>query len=140
MKIEFNGNGFNASMNSNDSKTYSVSLEKERRILRENGSLIAAIFSFILAISNLPFGLFINFSTEILSKITERGLEHWIFVLFVVTVIVVLLSVLCGIFSIVLFVKSDKSTSHCVGLAISIVSFVLCALCLGLNIVGVVTW
>ncbi len=140
MKIEFNGNGYNASMNSNDSKTYSVSLEKEKRILRENGRLITAIFSFIIAISNLSFGPSMNFSTEILSKITERGLEHWIFLLFIVTAIAVLLSVLCGIFSIVLFVTSDKSTSHCVGLAISIVSFVLCALCLGLNIAGIVTW
>ena len=140
MKIEFEGSEFNTSINSSNQNASSTDLERGKKVLVENGSLILAAVSFILSIANLPFGLFMNFSTEILSKITDRGLEHWIFALFIVTAIVILLSVLCGVFSVVLFAKSNKKLSHCAGLVIAIISFVLCAVCLGLNIVGMVAW
>lgn len=140
MKIEFSGSEFNSNIKSNSAEFNTVNFETGRKLFRENGSLILGILSFILALSNLPFGLFMNFSTEILSKITEHGLEHWISVLFVTTAIAILFSILCGVFSIVLFAKSDKKASHCAGLIIAISSFVLCAICLGLNIAGMVAW
>ena len=140
MKVEFNGGDFNSNMNFTSAEIHTEAFERGRRIISENAGLILGILSFILALSNLPFGLFMNFSTEILSKFTEQGLGHWISVLFVVTVIVALLSVLCGVFSVVLFAKSDKKSSHCAGLVVAIISFVLCAVCLGLNIAGMVAW
>ena len=81
-----------------------------------------------------------NFSTELLRKITEEGINNWIAALFVITVIVALLSLVCGVFAVVLFAKSNKNLSHCAGLVISIISFVLCAVCLVLNVVGMVAW
>lgn len=140
MKIEFNGGEFNSNANFDSEKMYNASFEKGKSIIRANGSLLLAILSFVLALLNLPFGLFMNFSTELLRKITEEGINNWIAALFVITVIVALLSLVCGVFAVALFAKSNKSLSHCAGLVISIISFVLCAVCLVLNVVGMVAW
>lgn len=140
MKIEFNQGEFNARINSGFDESGAFALEGVRKILNENSSLILGIVSFIIALANLSFGLFMNLSTEVLSKFAENGLEHWISVLFVTTVIMFLFSVLCGVFSIVLFAISNKKTSHFAGFAISIVSFSVCAVGLVLNIMGMVAW
>ena len=140
MKIEFNESEFNSSINSGSAEIHSADFERGKRLLSENGSFILGIFALALALSNIPFGLFMNLSTEILGKLTEHGLEHWIFVLFTVMSLVLLFSVLLGVFSIVLFARSDKKPLHCAGLVLAIISFVLCALCLALNIVGLTAW
>ena len=140
MRMEFNGGDFSSNMNFGAAEIDTEACKKGKHLIRENAGLILGILSFILALSNLLFGLFMNYSTEILSKFTEQGLEHWISVLFVITVIVALLSVLCGVLAVVFFAKSDKKISDCVGFAVAIISFVLCAVCLGLNIVGMVAW
>ena len=140
MKVEFNGGDFNSNMNFGSAEIHTEVFERGRRVVSENASLLIGILSFLFALLNLPFGLFMNFSTEILSQITERGLGHWISVLFVITVILALLSVVCGVFAVILFAKSDKKIPHYAGLIIAIISFVLCAVCLGLNIAGMVAW
>ena len=140
MKIEFNGGEFNSNMDSAYVEMQTPDFEKGKQIFRENGSLILGIISFILALINLPFGLFMNYSTEILSKLTDSGLQHWITVLFVTAVIVISLSVICGVFAVVLFAKSDKKITHVAGLSIAIISFVLCFTCLGINIAGMAAW
>ena len=140
MKIEFNQIEFSSIMNSDSDESSVFAFEGARKIFSENSSLILAVLSFIIALANLPFGLFMNFSTEALSKITEYGLEHWISALLVATAVMFSLSVICGVFSVVLFAKSDKKTSHFAGLVIAIVSFSLSAVCLGLNIAGLIAW
>ena len=140
MKIAFNGGDFNPNMNFDFVKIHTEAFKRGRCVVSENAGLLLGILSFILAISNLLFGLFMNFSTEILSEFTEQGLGHWISVLFVITVTLALLSVLCGVFAVVLFAKSDKKPSHCAGLVVAIISFALCTVCLGLNIAGMVAW
>lgn len=140
MRIEINGSEFNSSINSDNTEVHTIDFQGGRNFLNENSCFFVSIISFVLAILNLPFGLFMNFSTEFLSRFTEHGLEHWIFALFIAVAIVILLSVLCGTFSIVLFAKSNKKLLHCAGLVIAIISFVLCAVCLGLNIAGMVAW
>lgn len=139
MKIEFNEHVFKSNTNSADAENRNE-LEKGKKAVAENAGLILGMVSLALALFNLPFGLFMNFSTEILSKLAEHGLQHWIFALFIVTAVVILQSIICGVISIVLFVKSKKRISDCVGFIVSIASFVICMVCLALNIVGIVAW
>ena len=140
MKIELNEHEFKSNINSSSIEKHNEHFEKGKRAVAENAGLILGMVSLALALFNLPFGLFMNFSTEILSKLTEHGLQHWIFALFIVTAVVILHSIICGVISVVLFVKSKKRISDCVGFIVSIVSFVLCMVCLALNIVGIVAW
>lgn len=140
MEMNFNGYEFNSNIDSHSAKRHSVDFENGKKILSENSSFVLGVISIVLAIMNLPFGLFMNFSTEILSKLINNGLNHWIFVLFVVTGIITTLSVLCGVFSVVSFSKTKKKTLNCVGLALAIISFVVCAVCLALSILGIAAW
>ena len=138
--MNFNGYEFNSNIDSISAKRHSVDFEKGKKLISENGSLIFGVISIVLATINLPFGLFMNLSTEFLSKLAGAGINHWISALFVITSIVIILSILCGVFSIVLFSKTKRTSLNCVGLALAIISFVVCAVCLGLNIAGVVAW
>ena len=140
MEMNFNGYEFNSNIDSHSAKRHSVDFENGKKILSENGSFILSVISVVLAVINLPFGLFMNLSTEILSKFINNGINHWIFALFVVTGIVITISVLCGVFSIVLFAKTKRTTLSCVGLALAIISFIVCAVCLTLSIVGIAAW
>ena len=140
MKMNFNGNEFNASINSSSAENHSFNFEKGKKLLSENSPLILAILSSVLAIINLPFGLFMNISTKVLSDLIGSSLPHWIFALFVVTSVIIALSILCGVFAIILFTKTKKVTLNYAGLVLAILSFILCAVCLGLSIAGIVAW
>lgn len=140
MKIEFNSGEFNANMNCDLNGINNIDLDSGKKVLQENSSLIFSVLSLLLALANLPFGLFMNLSTELLNNWTERGLEHWISVLLVATTVLTALSVICGVIAVVLFAKSEKRTTHYVGLSLAITSFVLCAVCLTLNIAGMIVW
>ncbi len=140
MKIEFDGSEFDSGMKCGHKELHSEGVEAGKRILGEYGGLVLGIISFVLAVSNLLFGLFMNFSTEILSKISGGGMEHWISVLIVSMAILIAFSVICGVFSIILFAKSDKRLLHVAGFVFAIISFTLCFVSIGLNIAGVIAW
>ena len=140
MEMNFNGNEFSASINSSSEKRHSIDFENGKKIINENGSIVFSVIALVLSLINLPFGLFMNLSTVFLRTLTDGSINHWISVLLVTTSIVITLSILCGVVSIVLFSKAKKTTSSCIGLALAIISFVLCAVCLGLNIAGLAVW
>lgn len=98
MKIEFNASEFDPISNRSYEDIYSDGVEAGKKLFGEYGSLMLGVVSFILAISNLLFGLFMNFSTEILGKISDGGTEHWISVLIVAMSILIAISVICGFF------------------------------------------
>lgn len=140
MKIEFNSVGINSNSNSPLDDLGGFNFALSSKILRENGSLILAIISALLAFLNLPFGLFMNLSTEILNRLTEHGSHHWLVVLFVVSFVIALLSVLLGIFSIVMFVRSEKNTVQYIALSLSISAFVISSVCIALDIYSLLSW
>ena len=140
MEMNFNGKEFNSTINSNSTNNNSLDFENGKKVLIKNIPFVLGIISFALSFINLPFGLFMNFSTSFLNNLIGKGITHWIFALFVITGVIITLSILCGVFAIILFAKTNKTTLNYIGFTISIISFVMCALCLGLNIAGIAAW
>ena len=142
MRVEFNGKSFTADMDSNSSAKKSVEVEIDTPKLLFSGSntLICGIISLAISLCNLPFGLFMNISTEILSQYLGTGLPHWVFVLFALSSTMLTISGISGVFAIVNFAKSQKRIVDWAGFSLSVISFVLICLCFTLNIVGLVAW
>lgn len=139
MRVEFNGNNFSAEMNSS-SVAPTVDIEGGKKLFKNNRTLIFGIIALAITLGNLPFGLFMNLSTEILSSFVGVGLPHWVFVLFAFSAVMLAISLICGIFSIISFAKSEKSMLDSLGLAFTVISFVMFCLCISLNIVGLTAW
>ncbi len=139
MRVDFNASGFSAEMDS-PAASATLSLEKGGAALKAQRTLILGIIAFIISLGNLPFGLFMNMSTEILSHFVGVGLPHWVFVLFAFSAIMLAISILCGVFSIISFAKSKRQMTDAIGMAMSIISFVISCTCILLNIVGLTAW
>ena len=107
---------------------------------RNLGALLLGIIAIVFSIIELPLGLFINLSYDALNSALGITATHWVVVLFAISVIVAVLSIACGIISIVCYAKSAKQTVDIVGMVLSIISFVISTSCLVLNIVGFVIW
>lgn len=142
MRVEFNGKRFSADMDSNSSakKSVEVEIDTAKVLFKGSNTLICGIISLAISLCNLPFGLFMNISTEILSQYLDTGLPHWVFVLFALSSTTLALSGISGIFAIVNFAKSEKHMSDWAGFSLSILSFILICLCFILNIVGLFAW
>lgn len=142
MKVEFNGNVFSAEMDdlSRDNSSFDVGIDVEKMIFRNNGALMLGILAFVISLCNLPFGLFMNFSTKILAEYLGSGLPHWVSVLFAFSSVTLALSLTSGVFSVVCFAKSSKRMVDTTGLVFSIISFVMVCFCLIMNILGIVVW
>ena len=100
MKIEWNENGFSASMNNEQSSMLQKEAPTGVTILRENKTLMVGMIAFICAIVNLLFGLFLNLSTDLLAYFAEHTATHWMVVLLMFSVVLFSFAVLSGIFSI----------------------------------------
>lgn len=109
-------------------------------ILRENKTLMIGMIAFICAIVNLLFGLFLNLSTDLLAYFAEHTATHWMVVLLMFSVVLFSFAVLSGIFSIIFYTKSKKTTLDAVGFTLSILSFVVGCSGLILNIVALIIW
>ncbi len=139
MKIEWNENGFSASMNDEPSHVR-VETASGWELLRENGTLILGSIAVMSSILNLLFGLFLNFSTDIIAYFMEHAAEHWMVVLLIFSIILFSMAVLSGIFSIIHYTKSKKKTLDVIGLVLSILAFVVGFSGLVLNIVAIIVW
>lgn len=142
MRVEFNGKSFTADMDSNSSakKSVEVEIDTTKLLFKGSNTLICGIISLAISLCNLPFGLFMNISTEILSQYLGTGLPHWVFVLFALSSTTLALSGISGVFAIVNFAKSQKHMVDWAGFSLSILSFILICLCFTLNIVGLFAW
>ena len=142
MRVEFNRNSFSADMDSNSSATTPINVEIDtaKNLFNSNGALILGIISLAISLCNIPLGIFISISTEVLIQYVGIGMPHWIMALFTLAIILLSASTIIGVFSIVSFSKSTKRVVDGIGLSLSIVSFVTALLCLILNIVGIVAW
>lgn len=142
MKVEFHENGFHANINENENT--SVCLRESSLMLKEgikrSAPLLLAIFALVISVTLLPFGLFMNIGTDLFAELLGQSLTHWITVLLVISLIMIAVSVICGTFAIVLAVKSKKPGTAGIVVALSVLSFVICAICLILNILGFFLW
>ena len=140
MKIEFNNNGFSANINE-DPKGVTVEQSFEyKQILNKYCVLIFAVVAILFATINLAFGLFINFSTKMMSEGLGTAISHWTVVLLVLSITLFLFSVVCGIASLVCFVKSMRKTIDYIGFMVAIVSFIIAVIGIVLNIIGLIVW
>ena len=135
MKIEFNGNGFCAEANLATDK-HNTSPVASGMSFMKHSCLLFSFAAFIFALTLLPFGLFVNVSTDLLRKLTEFPISHYITVLCIVSFIIAAISMICGVLSAILFFKSQKRTSDITGMIMSVFSFVLCICNIVFGIVG----
>lgn len=140
MKIEWNENGFSAKIENETPHTSQSQMKTAWSFLQENGAVILGSIAFISALANLIFGLFLNFSTDIISSFGEHSATHWMVVLLIFSIILLSLSILSGIFSIICYVKSRKKVFDHIGLILAIISFVVGFAGLILNIIGLIVW
>lgn len=137
MRVEFNGNGFSADMNEGNGKI-TDSQSGFKSIIANNWSLVLGIFSLILSVINLPFGLFINLNKQIFKNVNGVNLSYWMAILLVFSMVFVIVSILSGVFSILCYSKSSKKTTDVAGILLSIVSFLVCATVITLDVVGLI--
>lgn len=137
MRVEFNGSGFSADMNDGN-ENFTCCQSDFKNIITHNWPLVLGIFSLILSVINLPFGLFINLNKQIFKNANEVNLSYWMAILLVFSVVFVIVSILSGVFSILCYSKSCKKTTDVAGVLLSIVSFLVCATVITLDVVGLI--
>ena len=136
MRVEFNGTGFHAEMNQSEDARNSNSVSPALFFQNEK-PLFFGLIALVVAMINLPFGIFMNLSTEAITKIFESSASQWIAVLCVISCVIICASITLGILSICYFSKSKKNSNDVVGLAVAIFSFAICVIGVVLNIAGV---
>ena len=119
MKIEFNTNALSANINGDECVSDSVGKELTGGLFKSNLPFFLGIIALVSSVINLPFG---------------------IFMLFVASATIIAVSAACAVASIVLFAKAKKTSLDTLGLVLSILSFVISAICLVLNILGITVW
>ena len=140
MNVEFNGRGFSAEMFDAPKTEAKIDVVIPSFSLRDNGAFVLGVLASIVALANLPFGLFANVSADFMSQILTSSIGHFVSVLFSVSVIMLAGSVLLGVFSIISYVRSRKCTLDNIGFASAILSFAISITGLVLNIIALVTW
>lgn len=136
MRVEFNKNSFSANLCEEPQMGIIHLRPNEERLMKNNKAMLFGILALFIAFVNLPFGIFMNFSTEFLTKIFNANVTHWVSYLFLISVSIFAASILCGVFSIVFFTKSQKKFSDAMGLTFSVFSFIISTTGLILSILG----
>ena len=139
MRIDFESNGFSANMDEPDHRSSPVS-RWNGNLLNRCTSLIFGILAMVFAFIQIPFGFFINVSTDLLREALGNNLYHYLFMLSMFVLIALLLSVTCAVISIITYKKSAKHNVDTVGLVFSIMSLTLCVIGLVFNIAGMFLW
>ena len=139
MKIDFKDNTFSASMNE-EAPIIEISHVPSLHFLKNNKPLFFGVLAFLISLINIPFGIFMNLSTEFLIKIFEVNASHWISVLFVFSACIITASLTFSILALVCYPKSKKAAYDKIGIAISILTFAICAIGITFSILGLCTW
>ncbi len=139
MKIRWDENGFSANING-ESPQVAQAGATGLGLLQENGVLVLGAIAFVGSMINLLFGLFLNFSTDALAFFAENKAAHWMVVFLIFSIVLFMLSILSGIFSTILYVKSKKKMLDMVGLILAILAFVVGLSSLILNIIALIAW
>lgn len=140
MKAEFNQNGFSSSME------HDFSFPKTKKenpaigqIVGKNSVILFGILSTILSFLLIPLAFVANILNDILQKALGAMPSSYLLLFLSVALVMALCSICFGIISIVLYGKSNKHNTDTVGLILSILSFVLCAIVMTFGIVTILT-
>ena len=139
MRVEFNENGFSANIHENG-YPHTDEYVLFRNGIKKQTALILAVVSLVIAALLLPFGLFMNIGTDLLAHLLGENLTHWTTVLLVLSFLLMAISVLCGVLAMVLARKAKQEGITLAVMMLAVFSFVLCAACLVLNILGLIIW
>ena len=135
MNFDFKSEEFNSSGNSQPGISISGSYIGESVSLSKNLPFVLSIISLLFSLVILPLGFFINLSTKIISDHLSSGATYWALILLTISLVITAISLICGIFSIIAFKKTTKTNLNCIGLALAILSFLICAISIGINVV-----
>lgn len=140
MKVEFNKNSFSANLTKENEIDLINQHLCENEWMKRNKSMLFGILALVVSFATLPFSIFMNLSTEFLTKVFSTSVTHWIIFLFIISTLIIDLSILFGIFSIVFFAKSKKKPSEAIGLSFVIFSFIINVTGLILSIFALSAW
>lgn len=141
MKFESDERNFSLNINSFGESERKNEFESAGKLIKENKSLFLSIIAIAVALANLAFGLFINFSSRILTNVWESAENyHFIVVMLVIAVVMTVASVTLGILALVYYRKSEKSSLDKAAVFTAILSFVLSGAALSFNFLGLFVW
>ncbi len=132
MKMEFNGNGFSAEMKPKKSQT---TLVPEGFSPSKYLGFILGCLSLLTALLWSGLGLVFDSITDLFILVFGFTTVNYIAFMLVTYLVTTVISVTCGISSIVTYKKQEpKHPLSTIGLIFSITSFVVCGILLVLNI------
>ena len=140
MKVQFNGNGFSAEMENESEQKKRDGFCDFKAIISYSKPLFFAAIAFVLALANLPFGLIINFSSELFMEAFDESAIHLTVLLVSISSIINVISLFSGAFAVSSYFYSERASKDKVGLFFSIFSIAVNVLWILLIVLGLVAW
>ena len=137
MKMEFNSNSFSASMSRGEAPTLPNAGRFVSSLLKDNKVIVLGVLALFIALLNLPYGLFTNFATEFVREVYASGVGYWLTVMLILSSVMILTSIALAVFATVIFATKEKRSLDILGFIFSILSYVVSACCIVLNIISI---
>ena len=103
--------------------------------IKKNKSLVLGILSLIISFFLLPFCLLLSVGNDLLGRISGEYAKLFIIVVLSICAAMMALSIILGSFSIAHYKKTKANGASGMGSALSLLSFIVCAICITLNII-----
>lgn len=123
MRVDFNGNGFSASMDENEINTSTEKTFVEKNIPKAVIPILGCV-SLFFSLSLIPFGFLAVTGAEICYNLFQFSYLNFISACIASLIIIVFFSSITAILSTVLYFKSERNKITTSGLIISVVSMV----------------
>ena len=135
MKVEFNGNGFSASIGGDDKD---LAREEGNGLLdyfKREKALALGLIALFTALLSLPFGIYIELSLNLVNSVSQSSINSWTTVLLVLSISIAVASIALAVTTTFLFIK-QKTKNGKYGVAASCVAFGVAVFCLILNLIN----
>lgn len=103
--------------------------------IKKNKSLVLGILSLIISFFLLPFCLLLSVGKDFLGSISGEYTNLFIIVILSIFAVMIALSIILGSFSIACYKKTKSNETSGIGSALSVLSFIVCAICITLIII-----
>ena len=123
MRVDFNGNGFSASMDENEINTSTEKTFVEKNIPKAVIPILGCV-SLFCSLSLIPFGFLASTGVEICYNLLKFSYVNFISAYIVSLIMIVLFSSAIAVLSIVLYCKSNRNKFAISGLVISITALI----------------
>ena len=136
MRMEMNGNKMSMETDGihtqNDAK-HSYCMQKK---IKNNLGFLFGIIALLISILNISFSFGLIYITDFLGKISSNRFPLWIIFLFVLSLILILVSIIISAFSIIFYVKSNRQEIDKMSVILVVLSFIFSVACLVFDIIG----